>query len=78
MGKVWVRETNASSSRSTTGRVIALTEEAATLKGQLVAQDKKMNMILRALQMSGLQIPMLALDLALPSTFQLFRTADTQ
>ncbi|XP_050125716.1 uncharacterized protein LOC126602967 [Malus sylvestris] len=78
MGKVWVRETDASSSRSTTGHVIALTEEVATLKDQLVAHDEKMNMILWALQMSGLQMSMLALDLAPPSTSQPLRPADTQ
>ncbi|RXH75568.1 hypothetical protein DVH24_039267 [Malus domestica] len=41
IGKARVRETGASSSRSTTGEVNALKEEVATLKGQLVAQDKQ-------------------------------------
>ncbi|TQE14147.1 hypothetical protein C1H46_000066 [Malus baccata] len=41
MGKARVRETGASSSRSTTGEVNALKEEVTTLKGQLVAQDKQ-------------------------------------
>ncbi|RXH97537.1 hypothetical protein DVH24_007883 [Malus domestica] len=68
-------------------------EEMATLKGQLVAQeaareaeiaaqlsaqDDKMNMIFRALQMSGLQIPMPAPDLAPLSTSQPLRPIDTQ
>ncbi|TQD87547.1 hypothetical protein C1H46_026899 [Malus baccata] len=39
MGKAWVCEMGASFSRSTTGQVIAQTEEVATLKGQLAAQQ---------------------------------------
>ncbi|CAN6547674.1 unnamed protein product [Malus baccata var. baccata] len=45
---------------------------------QFSTQDEKMSMILLALQMSGLQILMPALDLALPSTSQPLRLADTQ
>ncbi|KAB2622153.1 hypothetical protein D8674_024335 [Pyrus ussuriensis x Pyrus communis] len=40
--------------------------------------DEKISMILRALQMSSLQIPMLAPDFAPPSTSQPLRLADTQ
>ncbi|KAB2636120.1 hypothetical protein D8674_026654 [Pyrus ussuriensis x Pyrus communis] len=39
---------------------------------------EQMSMIVWALQMSGLQIPMLAPDIALPSTSQPLRPADTQ
>ncbi|RXI06593.1 hypothetical protein DVH24_025729 [Malus domestica] len=49
-----VRETGASSSRSTTGEVNALKEEVTTLKAQLAAQGEQMSIIVRALQMSGL------------------------
>ncbi|RXI02182.1 hypothetical protein DVH24_026712 [Malus domestica] len=70
-------------------QVIALTEEVDTLKDKIAAHevawdagealiDEKMSMILRALQMSNLQIPMPALDLAPPLTFQPFCPADTQ
>ncbi|RXH71288.1 hypothetical protein DVH24_018643 [Malus domestica] len=45
---------------------------------QFSTQDEKIGMILLALQMSGLQILMLALDLALPSTSQPLRLVDTQ
>ncbi|RXI04659.1 hypothetical protein DVH24_038933 [Malus domestica] len=94
---------DASSSKSTTGQVITLTEEVATLKGQptaqqaareakaaaqeaweaeivaqFSAQDEKMSMILRALQMFGLQIPMPAHDLDPSSTSQPLRPANTQ
>ncbi|KAB2611088.1 hypothetical protein D8674_019120 [Pyrus ussuriensis x Pyrus communis] len=41
MGKARVRETGASSSKSTTGEVNALKEEVTTLKGQLAAQDEQ-------------------------------------
>ncbi|TQD92128.1 hypothetical protein C1H46_022285 [Malus baccata] len=58
----------ASSSRSATGQVNALTEEMATLKGQFATQGEQMSMIVRALQMFGLQIAMPAPDLAPPST----------
>ncbi|KAM1168605.1 hypothetical protein PS1_030612 [Malus domestica] len=65
-------------------RVIALTKEVETLKckiaaqevardaweAQFSAQDEKMSMILRALQMSGLQISMPAPNLAPPLTSQ--------
>ncbi|CAN6545632.1 unnamed protein product [Malus baccata var. baccata] len=51
---------------------------AAQIVAQFSAQDEKMSMILRALQMSGLQIPMLAIDLAPPSTSQPLRPTDTQ
>ncbi|XP_050121077.1 uncharacterized protein LOC126598763 [Malus sylvestris] len=99
IGKARVRETGASSSRSTTAQVIALTKEVETLKAKIAAEgdkiaaqgDKiaakgkkiaalgeKMSMILRALQMSGLQIPMPAPNLAPPSTSQPLRPADTQ
>nr|XP_028958916.1 uncharacterized protein LOC103439039 [Malus domestica] len=102
MGKARVRETGASSSRSTTGEVNALKEEVTTLKGQLVAQneqmkvqneqlraeneqmkaqvrthDDKMNMILQALAISGLQIQMPSPDLVPPSTSQPFHPTDT-
>ncbi|CAN6686188.1 unnamed protein product [Malus baccata var. baccata] len=83
MGKAGVRETGASSSRSSTGEVNALKEEVTVLKGQLAthgkhirAHDEWMSMIVQPLAMSGLQIPMLAPDLAPPSTSQLFRPAD--
>ncbi|XP_068308893.1 uncharacterized protein [Pyrus communis] len=96
MGKVRVREMGASSSRPTTGQVIALTKEVEILKAKIAAQgDKiaaqgekiaaqgekiaaqgekiaaqgeKLSMILRALQMSGLQILMPAPNVAPPST----------
>ncbi|CAN6694166.1 unnamed protein product [Malus baccata var. baccata] len=45
---------------------------------QFSAQDEKMSMILRALQMFSLQILMSALDLAPPSTSQPLRLVDTQ
>ena len=41
MGKARVRETGASSSRSTTGEVNTLKEEVTTLKGQLAARDEE-------------------------------------
>ncbi|RXI04166.1 hypothetical protein DVH24_038440 [Malus domestica] len=63
LGKAQVRETGASSSRSATRQVNALTEEIETLKGQFATQGEQMSMI-----MSGLQIAMPAPDLAPPST----------
>ncbi|XP_050104958.1 uncharacterized protein LOC126584673 isoform X2 [Malus sylvestris] len=68
MGKAGVRETGASSSRSSTVEVNSLKEEVTTLRGQLVAQNERMNMIVQALAMSGLQIPMPEPNLAPPST----------
>ncbi|CAN6707248.1 unnamed protein product [Malus baccata var. baccata] len=68
MGKAGVRETGASSSRSSTVEVNSLKEEVTTLRGQLVAQNERMNMIVQALAMSGLQIPMPASNLAPPLT----------
>ena len=41
MGKAGVRETGASSSRSSTGEVNALKEEVTTLKGQLETQGEQ-------------------------------------
>ncbi|XP_048437771.1 uncharacterized protein LOC125476079 [Pyrus x bretschneideri] len=41
IGKARVRETGASSSKSTTGEANALKEEVTTLKGQLAAQDEQ-------------------------------------
>ncbi|CAN6692003.1 unnamed protein product [Malus baccata var. baccata] len=58
-------------------RSIPLKEEVTTLKGQLAAQGEQMSMIVRDLQMSDLQIPMLALDLSPPSTSQPLRLVDT-
>ncbi|TQE04014.1 hypothetical protein C1H46_010385 [Malus baccata] len=68
MGKAGVRETGASSSRSSTVEVNSLKEEVTTLRGQLVAQNERMNMIVQALAMSGLQIPIPEPNLAPPST----------
>ncbi|TQD93953.1 hypothetical protein C1H46_020457 [Malus baccata] len=76
-GKAGVRETGASSSRLSTGEVNSLKEEVTTLRGQVAAQgdhirahDERMNMIVQALEMFGLQIPMmLAPNVAPPSTF---------
>ncbi|XP_070681908.1 uncharacterized protein [Malus domestica] len=68
MGKAGVREMGASSSRSSTVEVNSLKEEVTTLRGQLVAQNERMNMIVQALAMSGLQIPMPEPNLAPPST----------
>ncbi|RXH95605.1 hypothetical protein DVH24_008105 [Malus domestica] len=56
-----------------TGEVRALKEEVTTLKGQLEAQCEQMSMIVRALQMSGLQIPMPTPDLSPPLTSQPLR-----
>ncbi|RXI09344.1 hypothetical protein DVH24_033961 [Malus domestica] len=63
--------TSSTSPSQTTGEVNALKEEVTALKGQLTAQDEKMSIIVRALQMSFLQIPMPAPDLTtfdLPAT----------
>ncbi|RXH82334.1 hypothetical protein DVH24_036675 [Malus domestica] len=85
MWKAGVRETGASSSRSSTREVNAMKEEVTTLKGQLAAQDEhiraqdeRMSMIVQALAMFGLQILMPAPDLAPPSTSQPLRPADTR
>ncbi|RXH91898.1 hypothetical protein DVH24_020921 [Malus domestica] len=63
-GKAGVRETGASSSRLSTEEVNSLKEKVTTLRGQVAAQgdhiraqDERMNMIVQALAMSGLQIP---------------------
>ncbi|XP_050150501.1 uncharacterized protein LOC126625450 [Malus sylvestris] len=64
-----VRETGASSSRSTTGEVNALKEEVTTLKAQLAAQGEQMSIIVRALQMSGLNLHLILLHLRPPSHF---------
>ncbi|TQD71579.1 hypothetical protein C1H46_042892 [Malus baccata] len=77
MGKAGVRETGASSPRSSTVEVNSLKEEVTTLRGQLVAQNERMNMIVQALATSGLQIPMPAPNLAPPLTSQPLRPADT-
>ncbi|KAM1159191.1 hypothetical protein ACFX15_031792 [Malus domestica] len=85
-GKAGVRETGASSSRLSTGEVNSLKEEVTTLRGQVAAQgdniraqDERMNMIVQALAMSGLQITtMLAPNVAPPSTSQPFRPNDTE
>ncbi|XP_070671602.1 uncharacterized protein [Malus domestica] len=77
MGKAGVRETGASSSISSTLEVNSLKEEVTTLRGQLVAQNERMNMIVQALAMSGLQISMPEPNLAPPSTSQPLRPADT-
>ena len=78
-GKAGVRETGASSSRLSTGEVNSLKEEVTTLRGQVAAQDERMNMIVQALAMSGLQIPtMPAPNVAPPSTSQPFRPDDTE
>ncbi|XP_008363523.3 uncharacterized protein [Malus domestica] len=50
----------------------------AEIVAQFSAQDEKMSMILRALQMFGLQIPMPAHDLDPPSTSQPLPPANTQ
>ncbi|KAB2627984.1 hypothetical protein D8674_032779 [Pyrus ussuriensis x Pyrus communis] len=42
IGKAWIRETGASSSRSNTTEVDALKEEVTTLKGQLAIQEEQM------------------------------------
>ncbi|RXI03518.1 hypothetical protein DVH24_004170 [Malus domestica] len=85
-GKAGVRETSASSSRLSTGEVNSLKEEVTTLRGQVVAlgdhiraHDERMNMIVQALAMSGLQIPtMPAPNVAPPSTSQPLRPDDTE
>ncbi|XP_050104762.1 uncharacterized protein LOC126584411 [Malus sylvestris] len=85
-GKAGVRETGAFSSRLSTGEVNSLKEEVTTLRGQVAAQDdhiraqdERMNMIVQALAMSGLQIPtMLAPNVAPPSTSQPFHPNDTE
>ncbi|CAN6578137.1 unnamed protein product [Malus baccata var. baccata] len=78
-GKAGVRETGASSSKLSTGEVNSLKEEVTTLRGQVAAQGERMNMILQALAMSGLQIPtMPAPNVAPPSTSQPFRPDDTE
>ena len=77
MGKAGVRETGASSSKSSTAEVTALKEEVTTLKGQLVtcnehmrAQDEKMRRLVESLLRSGLQVSMEEPDPAPPSTSQ--------
>ncbi|CAN6544409.1 unnamed protein product [Malus baccata var. baccata] len=50
----------------------------AEIAAQLSAQDDKMSMIFRALQMSSLQIPMPAPDLAPLLTSQPLHPIDTQ
>ncbi|CAN6578919.1 unnamed protein product [Malus baccata var. baccata] len=85
-GKAGVRETGASSSRLSTGEVNSLKEEVTTLRGQVTAQgdhiraqDERMNMIVQALAMSGLQIPMMpALNVAPPSTSHPLCPDDTE
>ncbi|XP_050149401.1 uncharacterized protein LOC126624386 [Malus sylvestris] len=85
-GKAGVRETGASSSRLSIGEVNSLKEEVTTLRGQVAAQgdhiraqDERMNMIVQALAMSGLQIPtMPAPNVAPPSTSQPFCPDDTE
>ncbi|RXH73839.1 hypothetical protein DVH24_016661 [Malus domestica] len=59
--------------------VNSLKEEVTTLRGQVAAQGERMNMILQALAMSGLQIPtMPAPNVAPPSPSQPFRPDDTE
>ena len=83
VGKAGVRETGASSSKSSTAEVTALKEEVTTLKGQLVtygehirAQDERMRRLAESLMRSGLQVSMEEPDFAPPSTSQ--NPADSQ
>ncbi|CAN6585345.1 unnamed protein product [Malus baccata var. baccata] len=86
IGNACVRETGASSSRSTIGEVNALKEEVTTLKGQLVAQDEQIkaqneqmrvqNEQLRA-ENESMKAQMPSPDIAPPSTSQPLRPADT-
>ncbi|TQE04795.1 hypothetical protein C1H46_009648 [Malus baccata] len=72
--------------RLSTGEVNSLKEEVTTLRGQVAAQgdhiraqDERMNMIVQALAMSGLQIPtMPAPNVAPPSISQPFCPDDTE
>ncbi|CAN6677286.1 unnamed protein product [Malus baccata var. baccata] len=74
-GKAGVRETSASSSRLSTGEVNSLKEEGDHIR----AHDERMNMIVQALAMSGLQIPtMPAPNVAPPSTSQPLRPDDIE
>ncbi|CAN6684472.1 unnamed protein product [Malus baccata var. baccata] len=59
--------------------VNSLKKEVTTLRGQVVAQGERMNMIVQALAMSGLQIPTIpAPNIAPPSTSQPFCPDDTE
>ncbi|XP_050102826.1 uncharacterized protein LOC126582694 [Malus sylvestris] len=92
MGKAWVRETGASSSRSNTAEVDALKEEVTQLRAegeqmraQLRAQGEEMRTfagtvrdLVQTIQMFGLQISLPAPHLAPPSTSEPPRPADTQ
>ncbi|KAB2606286.1 helicase swr1-like [Pyrus ussuriensis x Pyrus communis] len=60
------------------GEPTPFTKATLTIATQLSAQDEKMSMILRALHMSGLQIPMPTPDLALSFTLQPHCLADTE
>ncbi|RXH87340.1 hypothetical protein DVH24_028840 [Malus domestica] len=55
----------------------ALKDPGLNATEEFSAQDEQMSMILQALQMSGLQIPMSASDLAPPLTSQPLRPANT-
>ncbi|KAB2635542.1 hypothetical protein D8674_026076 [Pyrus ussuriensis x Pyrus communis] len=103
MGKVQVRETSTSSSKSNIIEVDALKEEVTTLKGQLAIQEEQMRAqgeqmraqlrvqgdkmktyaktvrdLVRAIQMSSLQISLPTPHLAPPSTSKPPRPTDTQ
>ncbi|KAM1737050.1 hypothetical protein ACFX12_015330 [Malus domestica] len=73
---IWCGSTNSTTEE---GEVNSLKEEVTTLRGQVAAQGERMNMILQALAMSGLQIPtMPAPNVAPPSTSQPFHPDDTE
>ncbi|KAM1358750.1 hypothetical protein TB2_035301 [Malus domestica] len=73
---IWCGSTNSTTEE---GEVNSLKEEVTTLRGQVAAQGERMNIILQALAMSGLQIPtMPAPNVAPPSTSQPFHPDDTE